>query len=370
MASERTSILILLFAFGLFGPGPRLVWARLGSGAIQLKENKFDEYIKANDKVLVDFYDPQDSEWREGQSELDKAVRVLKENGCTVPVAKVDAGKEKGLADRFVKNSRLPQLMWFLHGEPTQYHRTLRKSNTIVDFVLALDREPVIVVKDEEGATNYNPVVFAKIRRSSPAFKLLNVVASKHMDQVAFAFLESDKDNITWVSNEKSLPYKGELTVDAMDRWVRTQLVKSEPVPEDPALLEDEGSQVIFGKTFEEKVLRPDKDVFLLVHAPWCGFCKKLMPTWDAMAQEFAEIPHLVVAKMDGSRNGSPFPDTFSWEAYPKLFYVKAGSKTPAIFEGNRTIENLKEFASKHSSRPLTFDLSGRSAATESLTDL
>ena len=32
----------------------------------------------------------------------------------------------------------------FTHGEPTQYHRSLRTSKAMADFVLALDRDPML----------------------------------------------------------------------------------------------------------------------------------------------------------------------------------------------------------------------------------
>ena len=32
----------------------------------------------------------------------------------------------------------------FTHGEPTQYHRSLRTAKAMTDFVLALDRDPML----------------------------------------------------------------------------------------------------------------------------------------------------------------------------------------------------------------------------------
>mmetsp|Transcript_14299 Transcript_14299/g.26546 ORF Transcript_14299/g.26546 Transcript_14299/m.26546 type:complete len:408 (-) Transcript_14299:94-1317(-) len=358
--------LALLF-LGSCSMGPTLVSARLGNSAVSLNSDNFEAFVRDNDKVLVDFYDLQDPEWRQGQSELDKAIRTVRGAGSKLPIAKVDAAKDKDLAKKFVKNGRYPQLMWFQHGHPTQYHRTLRKAQQIVDFVMALDRDPVIVVKSEEEARDFVPAVFAQVRKSSPMYKLLEVVALKHMDQVAFAFLESSKDNITWLSNETHVQYKGAATADALDRWVRTNSVRSEPVPEDPSLLEDEGSRVIVGKTFEDTVLQPDRDVMVLVHAPWCGFCKKFMPVWDQFRSEVADVSHLVVAKMDGSRNGSPLPEDFTWESYPKVFYVKAGTKTPVVFGGNRTVDNLIDFVKEHSTKPVQL---GKEANPEKAVDL
>merc|ERR1719359_1832720 len=183
-------------------------------------------------------------------------------------------------------------------------------------------------------------------------FKTLQVVASKHMDTVAFTYLESSSNEITWLSSGSDpKKYDGEATVAALEKWVRMSLLKSEPIPEDPALLEDEGSKVVVGRNFEDIVLQKDKDVVIQIYAPWCGFCKKFAATWNSFAGRLAGAPNVVVAKMDGSRNGSPVPDDFSWDAYPKIFFVRAGEKKPVHFSGDRTIENLMDFVKQHASK-------------------
>merc|ERR1711963_1284126 len=73
-----------------------------------------------------------------------------REYGSQVPIAKVDTVAEVDLAKKFVPNGPFPQLMWFQHGHPTQYHRTLRKAKMIVEFVLALDRNPIQKFESEE----------------------------------------------------------------------------------------------------------------------------------------------------------------------------------------------------------------------------
>lgn len=97
------------------------------------------------------------------------------------------ACQEAALARKYVPNGPFPQLMWFQHGEPTQYHRRratpsaasgartrrtseqterdvsasasmpharrrLRKTDRIVDFALSLDRIPITEVAGGEGA--------------------------------------------------------------------------------------------------------------------------------------------------------------------------------------------------------------------------
>merc|ERR1712130_140246 len=120
----------------------------------------------------------------------------------------------------------------------------------------------------------------------------------------------------------------------------------------------DGHSKMIVGSNFEEQVLQKDRDVMVLVHAPWCGYCKKLQPQWDALARTVKDVPHLMVAKMDGSRNDSPLPFDFSWDAYPTIFYVRAGETWPSVYRGNRTVESLLAFAKEHASKPINMDQS------------
>jgi len=319
--------------------------------------------VARNEKVLVDFYSPKDPRWPDLHSELQSAVREVRGFGCQVPVATVDANAEEALANRFVPNGPYPHLMWFRHGEPTQYHRTLRKSKNIMDFMLALDRDPLREAASEEEVTKgVNRAVYAQLPKASPMYKVLEVVASKHMDTVEFTHHEGSEGTIRWIEEEKQpAVYSGEATVEGLEHWVRGLLTKSEPLPEP----QDGDSVIVVGQTFEDIVLRPDKDVFLLIYAPWCGFSRKFIPVYEELAREMAQVPHVVVAKMDGDLNGSPYPDDFRWNAYPTVFFVRAGSRTPAVFHGNRTIARLVEFAQEHTSTPFRLD-NPTATATES----
>eukprot|EP00929_Paragymnodinium_shiwhaense_P056417 TRINITY_DN28229_c0_g1_i1.p1 TRINITY_DN28229_c0_g1~~TRINITY_DN28229_c0_g1_i1.p1 ORF type:complete len:369 (+),score=78.56 TRINITY_DN28229_c0_g1_i1:134-1240(+) len=350
--SDCSRILLAL----LLAVGWQLGDGRLGT-ATQLTKSTFEAFIKKNDAVLVDFCDDA----HRNSYELEAAARMARDFGCTVPFAKVDADKEKELAAQFVPNGKYPQLLWFRNGAPTQYHRTLRNTKQIVDFVLALNRDPITEVASAEETTSYNRVLFAEIPKKSDMYKALEVVAQRHMDTVGMLYMESSLNRIRWLSNDTDLvtsetqqmvhaTYDGDADVEVLDRWVRGQLVKSEPIPE----RQDGDSLIVVGLNFEESVYRADKDVFLNVYAPWCGFSRKFLPTWENFARLVANNQHLVVAKMDGDANQSPDPQEFRWNAYPSVFFLKAGSRTPHLFTGNRTISNLIKFANEHGSQPIS----------------
>jgi len=308
--------------------------------------------------VLVDFFDPQDKDWHELNLELEAAIRDARDSGSKVAIGKVSVQREPELAKKYVPNGPYPQLLWFQNGEPTQYHRQLRKSKNILDFVLALDRDPIQTFESEEEVRkSVNRAVFAQLPKDSPMYKTLEAVAQKHMDTVEFAFRDTSGMNIRWLEDGKEgeeHAYTGKADKEEFEHWVRRQLTRSEPLPEPQA----GDSVVVVGHTFEEMVLRSDgKDVFLLIYAPWCGFSRKFFPIWETMARRVASVEHLVVAKMDGDRNGSPYPEDFSWNAYPTVFFVKAGERKPSVFHGNRTVPRLLNFAREHGSAHLAKEI-------------
>jgi len=336
---------------------PWLAAGRLGMSATALTGSSFDQFVADKPRILIDFYDPKDSDWQEHQQALQEALRMVRGFGSQVEFAKVDASKETGLAARFVHNGVYPQLVWFAHGEPTQYHRTLRSSKMIADFVTALDRPSVMEIATDDMTGDYNRAVLAKIPRDSALYKTVDAVALRHMDQVAFTFMHSDDSSIFWTENGEVMGrYAGHETAEELDKWVKEQLPhKSEEIPE-PEFAMEGGAHVVVNKNFEEKVLQKDNDVILLVHAAWCGHCKKLMPAWRRFVNGISSVPHLVAAQLDGSRNDSPRPGEFDWNAYPTIYYVRAGESSPAIYRGNRTAESLMDFAKQRSSRPFVVD--------------
>mmetsp|Transcript_79326 Transcript_79326/g.97011 ORF Transcript_79326/g.97011 Transcript_79326/m.97011 type:complete len:364 (+) Transcript_79326:92-1183(+) len=336
-----------------------LVGARVGMTSSALTSGNFEGFIKGADKALVDFYDRNIEGWAEQKGELERALREVRDYGSKVAFATVDVNSETDLAKRYVPSGNYPQLMWFTHGEPTQYHRSLRTAKAMTDFVLALDRDPMLEVKSqEEAASSFNRAVYGTVPKGSPGYKALEVVATKHMDTVAVTFHDSAENRVMYLDENKGgepAVYTGPLDAASLDDWVKALLMKSEPIPEGHPIYLD-GSLVVVGKTFEETISKKDQDVFMLVYAPWCGFSRKVLPVWKAFAQAVSQVKHLVVAKMDGDQNSSPLPEDFAWTSYPHIFFVKAGTKRPIIFHGNRTVSHFVQFAEEHGSKPLELD--------------
>ena len=92
----------------------------------------------------------------------------------------------------------------------------------------------------------------------------------------------------------------------------------SEEIPENDM---DGNVKIVVGKSFDAIVRDPTKDVLIEVYAPWCGHCKSLEPIYKELADTFADIDSVVIAKMDGTQNEHPALEV---EGYPAIFMFPA----------------------------------------------
>ncbi len=155
--------------------------------------------------------------------------------------------------------------------------------------------------------------------------------------------------------DRKKFIYSGELTEAAcgtfladVDAGKIEPTLKSEDVPES----NDEPVRVVVGKNLKEEVFSSSKDVLFEVYAPWCGHCKKLAPEYEKVAQKVRKegLEDLIsIAKMDGTTNDSPV-DSITWEGFPTLYYIKAGTTEPIPFTGGRDAKSIwKWITNNHS---------------------
>mmetsp|Transcript_34930 Transcript_34930/g.31463 ORF Transcript_34930/g.31463 Transcript_34930/m.31463 type:complete len:484 (-) Transcript_34930:262-1713(-) len=149
----------------------------------------------------------------------------------------------------------------------------------------------------------------------------------------------------------KKFQFDGEINGDNIkafvDDWANGRLkpfLKSEPIPES----NNEPVKVVVGKSFQEVVIDSDDDVLMEFYAPWCGHCKALAPTYDALAKKLENVSGLVIAKMDATANEA---EGVNIRGFPTLKFYKRGSKSrPMDFEGDRTEEGFIQFLKENSS--------------------
>eukprot|EP00899_Mesostigma_viride_P019975 jgi/Mesvir1/2797/Mv18690-RA.1 len=79
----------------------------------------------------------------------------------------------------------------------------------------------------------------------------------------------------------------------------------------------------------------------IMVYAPWCGHCKKMMPVLDALAKSIRH-QRVRVAKLDAT-NEAAFASWLKIEVYPTMFILAEGESYR--YAGAHTAEDLSRFA-------------------------
>lgn len=104
---------------------------------------------------------------------------------------------------------------------------------------------------------------------------------------------------------------------------------------------------VVVGKNFNEIVRDQTKDVLIEFYAPWCGHCKKLAPTWEELAANYAEISDVVIAKMDATANEV---QDLSIRGYPTIrWYPKDNKQGSVVLEGDQNLDDFTRFLEENS---------------------
>jgi len=85
--------------------------------------------------------------------------------------------------------------------------------------------------------------------------------------------------------------------------------------------------------------------IFVKFYAPWCGFCKKLAPIWEELAQEEELLTKGIrIGKLDCTvSNNDPLCKQYGVTSFPTLKLFDKGKESK--FEGDRSLQSLKTFA-------------------------
>lgn len=165
------------------------------------------------------------------------------------------------------------------------------------------------------------------------------VVHKKAGDKKKFVLQGDDATDVSKVADYISDVVSGKIQA----------VLKSEDVPEN----DDHPVKTIVGSTMESELFQAEKDILFEVYAPWCGHCKKLAPELDMLASKIRAdgLEDLIrITKMDGTANDSPI-EAITWEGFPTMFYIKAGTNKAVPFNGGRDAKSIwKWIKANHSS--------------------
>ena len=229
------------------------------------------------------------------------------------------------------------------------------------DFIEPIfgDRNPALILFTEESDQGYQGVYSqaAKDHQGEILFVTSGVTDGIQSRLAEFVGVEAgDMPTLRLISPEESMlkyVYEGDAKnlsaadvkkfIDDFKAGNLSPHLKSEPIPE-PATTD--GLTVIVGKSYDDIVKDPSKDVLVKYYAPWCGHCKALAPTWDALAEEVKDIEDLVIAKFDATANEVAGLDI---KGYPTLKYYPKDNKAGVDYNGGRELEDFVKFLGESS---------------------
>jgi len=136
--------------------------------------------------------------------------------------------------------------------------------------------------------------------------------------------------------------YKGGRDLESLKDFVKsmTGSAGAKEVKSDVAMLNKDN--------FEEKV--KEGVAFVKFFAPWCGHCKRLAPTWEALATKFEGKSGVTIAKVDCTADDNSNKDLCNAQGvngFPTLNIYKNGEKIEE-FNGRRELSDLEDFVNKH----------------------
>lgn len=94
-------------------------------------------------------------------------------------------------------------------------------------------------------------------------------------------------------------------------------------------------------ETWDEKTA--GKAVFVKFFAPWCGHCKRMKPSWDALMEEFSNSAGVLVADVDCVGTGKPLCDKVGVKGFPTIKYGDPNDLQD--YKGGRDRDDLSKFA-------------------------
>ncbi|XP_017668825.1 PREDICTED: protein disulfide-isomerase-like protein of the testis isoform X3 [Lepidothrix coronata] len=142
-----------------------------------------------------------------------------------------------------------------------------------------------------------------------------------------------------------------EVTVENLREFCQSYLngkakvhLSSEEIPED---WDKMPIKVLVGKNFNSIVFNKSRTVFVMFYAPWSHDCRKLLPIWDKLGEQYNSREDVIIAKIDVTAN-----DILSvgLARYPFFTLFPAGSDYQEVaYAGDYTLEAFSEFLEERS---------------------
>ncbi|KAM6054766.1 protein disulfide-isomerase-like protein of the testis [Chlamydotis macqueenii] len=142
-----------------------------------------------------------------------------------------------------------------------------------------------------------------------------------------------------------------EVTVENLKEFCQSYLngkaklhLSSEEIPED---WDKTPVKVLVGKNFNRIVFNKTMTVFVMFYAPWSYDCRKLLPIWDKLGEQYESHKDIMIAKIDVTANDIL---SIGFDRYPFFRLFPAGSDYQEVaYAGEHTLEAFSEFLEEQS---------------------
>jgi thioredoxin domain-containing protein 5 len=157
---------------------------------------------------------------------------------------------------------------------------------------------------------------------------------------------------LLWLENGKKVDkYSGPRSIDDFKAYIeqRSSGEGAAKTTEKTVVKEDgEGVAVLqltgdsFPQTIESGV------TFIKFYAPWCGHCKRLVPTWSQLAEKFVGKANIKIAKVDCTlQENRELCAQQEVNGFPTLFIYKDATKI-SEYNGSRSLDDMFQFVNSH----------------------
>jgi len=206
-----------------------------------LTTDNFDDFIKENDKVLVEFYAPWCGHCKQLAPEYEKAAQALAADASvTAKLAKVDATEEQSLASKYGVQG-FPTLKYFTGDvdAPSDYTGG-RSESTIIQWLRTRSMPAVSPLDSADAVTAFQSqgsvVMVGFFESDSEGSKALAEVAENNRESVVVGQVTSSDVKVDGAefgklylfrdfgdADERMLAYSGELTVEGMTSFMNAE---------------------------------------------------------------------------------------------------------------------------------------------------
>ncbi|XP_027741241.1 protein disulfide-isomerase-like protein of the testis isoform X3 [Empidonax traillii] len=308
-----------------------ITWVKRRTGPSTVLINSTDQaeaLIKADDLAVIGFFRELHNDSVEVFCETARDVPEMPFGMTASEDVCADYGIQKNTLVVFKKGKPVHNEV-LEDGRQNKLGLTRLIKTFTLDLVTEYNIEILFVLVDTNEGRNGRIFEYFRIRDIDvPAVRILNLTSDARYKMPA--------DEVT-VENLK------EFCQSYLNGKAKVHL-SSEEIPED---WDKMPVKVLVGKNFNSIVFNKTRTVFVMFYAPWSHDCRKLLPIWDKLGEQYDSREDVIIAKIDITAN-----DILSvgLARYPFFTLFPAGSDYQEVaYAGDYTLEAFSEFLEEQS---------------------